>query len=88
MPTCGIDGARQSRASSSRSSLVRRRWTPPNADVRGTFHSRSEQTTHTSEAMAAWPWAVCMPPWAWKGQAVASTSVARAPSVSQTGAAE
>ena len=66
---------RANRASSSRSSLVRRRWTPPNADVRGTFHGRSEQTTHTSEAAAAWPWVVCMRPWAWKGQAVESTLV-------------
>ena len=42
------------------------------------------QTTHTSEAAAAWPWVVCMRPWAWKGQAVESTSVGRAPSVSQS----
>ena len=90
--TCGSDGARQSRVQQPQQlGALTVDATECGSSVHVSFHSRSEQTTHPSEAAAAWPWVVGIAAAgrdAGIGHAVASRSVARAPSSPQTGAAE
>ena len=48
VPTCGSDGARQSRVQQPQQLGAPTVDATPNADVEGAPHDRSEQTTHTS----------------------------------------